>query len=118
MRKESETMQKIGSWAFIIGIILAILAGIIGGWQGKMWVVVILAILGIVVGLLNITGKESTPFLVATIALMLASTGLNIVFTAFSLVWFVHILNNVIVFIAPAAAVVALKAIFALAKSE
>jgi hypothetical protein len=57
---------KIGKWAFIIGLVLAVLAGLLfqPGWA--LWV---LAILGVIVGFLNITAEETRGFLLASIFL-------------------------------------------------
>jgi hypothetical protein len=63
-------LSKIGFWAFIIGLILAIVGGLVA--HDNAAVVVILIVLGLVVGLLNVTGKEIMLFLVATVALIVA----------------------------------------------
>ena len=105
--------KKMGTWAFIIGIILALIAGIIPAWQTPtvMW---ILVVLGIIVGLLNVTSKETTEFLVATIALMIVgSAGLGALPALGTTV--AAILKNIVAFVAPAALVVAIKAVFDLA---
>ncbi|MBI3027667.1 hypothetical protein HYY70_06165 [Candidatus Woesearchaeota archaeon] len=66
--------RKLGEWAFIIGVVLAILFGLIPSqWEGMATLV--LVVLGLIVGFLNVTEKESTPFLVAAAALMI--TGLS-----------------------------------------
>lgn len=119
--KADDTMQKIGGWAFIIGIVIAVLAGLV--LPTNQWVILVLAILGLIVGFLNVTAKESTPFLVAAIALVLSTNifdaivvkalGAGTVTTAVS-----TILENVGIFVAPAAVLVALRAIFALASAE
>ena len=49
-------IRKIGGWAFLIGIIIAIIAGIIGPIDKT--VTIVLVVLGLIVGLLNITEKE------------------------------------------------------------
>src|SRR4030043_2193309 len=58
----------IGLLAFFAGIILAIVGGI--GYQGSGNFVLALVIMGIIVGVLNITGKEVLPLLIAAIALI------------------------------------------------
>lgn len=108
-----------GSWAFILGIILAIIAGILIAPAG--WIVLLLGLLGLVVGLLNITSKETVQFLVASIALVAAASSFNLVLEtvggeiAASLQ---TLLGNIAVFVAPAAIVVALKTIFTLASQK
>jgi hypothetical protein len=103
--------QTIGKWAFIFGLVLAVLAGLFfqPGWA--LW---ILAILGVVVGFLNITAEETRGFLLASIALTLSATALNtlpVLGTALSLV-----LPFVVAFVAAATIVVALKELFQTAR--
>jgi len=79
-------LEKIGKWAFIIGLVIAVLAGL---FFQPAWAVWVLAILGVIVGLLNITAEDTRGFLLAAIALTLSATALNtipIVGTAFSYV--------------------------------
>jgi len=103
---------KIGKWAFIIGLVVAVLAGLLfqPGWA--IWV---LAILGLIVGLLNVTAEDTRSFLLAAIALTLSATALNtlpIVGTALS-----FILPFVVAFVAGATIVIALKELFQTARS-
>ena len=100
----------IGRWALIVGIIIAILAGFIE----VPALPAVLFILGLIVGLLNIKEKESTPFLVAVIALLLIGVaGLQLGrLTPIT----VSILNNFISFVAAAGLVVALKQVIVIAK--
>ena len=102
---------KIGKWAFIIGLVVAVLAGLLfqPGWA--IWV---LAILGLIVGLLNVTAEDTRSFLLASIALTLSATALNtlpIVGTALS-----FILPFVVAFVAGATIVIALKELFQTAR--
>jgi hypothetical protein len=102
---------KIGKWAFIIGLVVAVLAGLLfqPGWA--VWV---LAILGLIVGLLNVTAEDTRSFLLASIALTLSATALNtlpIVGTALS-----FILPFVVAFVAGATIVIALKELFQAAR--
>ncbi len=103
--------SKIGHWAFIIGILLAIIAGLVPAWQTPTitWVLVII---GLIVGLLNIQAKETTEFLVATIALMIVGSAGAI--PALGVI-VLSILANIVAIVAPAALIVALKAVYALA---
>jgi ATP synthase protein I len=101
----------IGKWAFIIGLVIAVLAGLFFQPEWAIWV---LAVLGVIVGFLNISGEDTQGFLLAAIALILTATALNaipIVGTAFSLV-----LPFVVAFVAGATIVVALKALFQAAR--
>lgn len=98
----------LGHWALIIGMLLAVIAG----FTAIPSLPIVLFVLGLVVGLLNIKEKESTPFLVAVIALLLIGVaGLQLGGAVVAL-----ILNNFIAFMAAAGLVVALKQILAVAK--
>ena len=103
--------SRLGRWAFIVGVLIAIIAGLVPAWQTPTitWVLVIL---GLIVGLLNITAKETVEFLVATIALMLIGSAGAI--PALGTI-ILSILANIVAFVAPAALIVALKAIYELA---
>ena len=103
--------QFLGKWAFIAGLILAVLAGLLfqPGWA--LWV---LAILGVIVGFLNIAAEETRGFLLASIALTISATALNtlpVLGTALSLV-----LPFVVAFVAGGMIVVALKELFQTAR--
>jgi len=103
--------ETIGKWAFIIGLVIAVLAGL---FFQPGWVIWILAILGVIVGLINVTAEETRGFLLASIALTLSATALNtlpIVGTALS-----YILPFVVAFVAGATIVVALKELFQTAR--
>ena len=59
----------IAALAFFVGIILCI----VGGWvRDNSAITLVLVIMGIIVGLFNITAKEIMPFLIAAIALIVA----------------------------------------------
>ncbi|MBI2107570.1 hypothetical protein HYU10_00140 [Candidatus Woesearchaeota archaeon] len=112
--------NKLGEWSFIIGVAIAIIVGLFSGslskeWYG--WAILLLVVLGLVVGLLNITEHETTPFLVAAIAL-LATGNASVVLEIIPKigVYLAGIVNAIAVFVAPGAIVVALKAIKSLAK--
>jgi hypothetical protein len=103
--------EMVGKWAFIIGLVVAVLAGILfqPGWA--IWV---LAILGVIVGLLNVAAEDTRGFLLASIALTLSATALNtlpIVGTALS-----YVLPFVVAFVAGGMIVVALKELFQTAR--
>lgn len=104
-------LATIGKWAFIIGLVLAVLAGL---FFQPGWAVWVLAILGVIVGLINVTAEETRGFLLASIALTLSATALNtlpVVGTALS-----YVLPFVVAFVAGATIVVALKELFQTAR--
>lgn len=105
--------KKLGSYAFLVVVALAILAGLVPTLQANATVTWVLLLLGLIVGLMNITKKETSGFLVASIALMLVGGVLpNLgVFLA-------AILGNIVAFVAPAALVVSLKAVYDYAQKK
>jgi L-lactate permease len=64
-------MQKIGSWAFIVGVVVALVAPIFAGLS--TWLITLLIILGLVIGFLNITVADTQTFLLAALALVIVS---------------------------------------------
>jgi len=107
-------MEKLGSWAFIVGIVLAIVFGFLPPGN---WVAPVLVILGLVIGFLNITEKEVTSFLVAAIALVVAGNA-NLEAVPAVGNFLQAILTNLVVLMAPAAIVVAVKAVWELASGK
>jgi hypothetical protein len=105
-----ELLPKIGSWSFIFGFVIAIIAGF---WQASGALLSVLVILGIIVGFLNIQGRDAMKFLLASVSLVVIS---SMGHQAFSVVgtYFGRMLVNLIVFTTPAAAIVALRVIFTL----
>jgi hypothetical protein len=81
-----------------------------------------LLILGVIVGLVSVTVKEVTSFLLATIALIVASIS-NVwepLTSIHSLLayWAGGILSYIVAFAAPAAVIIAVKAILAMTKEK
>ncbi len=104
-------MEMLGRIAFYIGLVVSIVAGWVQiGANG----LIILAVLGLVVGLLNVTGKETGRFLLATLALVVAGVALKDVFGAVV----ANILIAYIAFTAAAALVVALKEVYSMQKTK
>ena len=104
--------NKIGHWIFLIGILVAVAAGFVG----IPYLAIMLIAAGLIVGLLNITSGEVHEFLTASIALLLVgAAGLGAVTSVGAVVE--SILKNIVVFVGPAALVVALKSIWGLAKA-
>ena len=105
--------EMIGKWAFIVGLVISIIAGIFNiGTTLLAWLVVF----GIIVGFINVTGKEITNFLLATIALMMVgSVGLNIPGVGS---FVTSVVSAFTAFIAGAAFIVAIKEVFAITRNK
>lgn len=117
--------KELGKWAFIIGIVVALVLGIVGGIGSSVgatttaWLTLLLVVLGLIVGFVNISKKEATPFLVAAVALLIANTaGLANINTLIPYLGsiFEGIVAFLLVMIAPAALIVAVKAFWELAQ--
>lgn len=106
-----KNLDVIGKWAFIIGLVLAVIAGLIQKLIPIPQLALILVILGIIVGFLNITEKNVIKLLVAIIALTsvggAAVSAIPTINTYLS-----AILQNVIAFAGGTGLVVAIKAIY------
>lgn len=101
----------VGRWSFIVGLIIAVLVGLAVRVPGAG---PILFILGLLVGLLNVPEKESTPFLVAVIALLaIGVAGLQLAELTEVIT---NILTQFISFVAAAGLVVAVKQTLSYAK--
>src|SRR5574342_283264 len=104
-------MDMIGRIAFYVGLVVSILAGWMDlhvGW---------LLVLGLIVGLLNVTAKENSRFLLATLVLVTAGGAI-----AASLPGALGALGKIlvafIVFTAAAAFIVALKEAYSIQKGK
>lgn len=103
----------LGSWAFLLGVILALVLGFLGS-LGPTWVYV-LVFVGLVVGLLNIADNEVQPFLWSGIALIIASAlGQGVTQQVPRLY---GVLQALLAIFVPATIIVAIKNVFALAKN-
>ncbi|MBS7615756.1 hypothetical protein KEJ45_00950 [Candidatus Bathyarchaeota archaeon] len=128
---------KISRYVYIAFIIIAIVMGLAVGYMAYSanlhwadqtvrdingWVILILFILGIITGLVSITEKEVTPFLIATIALLVAAA--TDVWSPLSNIhellyyWATAILNYIVAFAAPAAVITAIKSMLPIVKEK
>ena len=106
----------LGAWAFLVGVILAVVVGLLG-LAGDEWTIA-LVILGIIIGLLNIGGEELKDFMLAGTVLVVVSAlgGTAVLGPAILGLNLGAILNALITLFVPATIVVALKAVFVSAK--
>jgi hypothetical protein len=98
-------------------LIVAIVLALSPAGANAPWIAPTMAILGLFVGFLNISARETTKFLVAAIALLLVGSG-----GVQSLPWvggyMDAILWNISQFVAPAVLIVALKAVVEMARGK
>jgi hypothetical protein len=124
MARKASGWVKASGWLFVLGILIAVVAGLVPSVDSAM-VTGVLAVLGFVIGLLGMAGvssidqKEADMFLLAVIALM-AAGGAG---AAFSNVMYIGpyleaIVNYIGVLVVPAAVLIALKAIWTAASTK
>lgn len=107
-------MHRIAHYAFFIGLLVAIISGFFRNLIEPEVLVTTLVILGFLVGLFNLTAKETLPFLIASIALMLAGI-VNLGLIPGVGLYLRSILSNIVVFVVPGAILLGLKTIWKLA---
>jgi hypothetical protein len=120
--------NSVGAWAFLIGVILALIIGVstklipipaLTRYSAQIYA--ILSILGIIVGFLNVTGKESQTFLLAGAVLVIVSRfGMDSVTGSLIGVGIGDTVSSIfaalLVLFVPATIIVALKTVFSIAK--
>lgn len=102
--------EKFGKLAFYAGVVISILLG----WMNLPQATLILVVIGVVVGLLNVTAKESDRFMLS--ALVLLTGGLTLAAALGEPIK--SILHAFIAFTAAAAVVVALRSVYGIEKSR
>tara|TARA_Y100000310_G_scaffold337792_1_gene425803 strand:+ start:336 stop:716 length:381 start_codon:yes stop_codon:yes gene_type:complete len=114
VKKEEVELHKLAHYTFFIGIVVAMVAGLFVDVFEPQILITTLVILGTFVGLFNLTAKETMPFLIAAIALMLAGI-VNLGMIPVIGTYIRSILSNLVVFVVPGAIIVGLKTIWKLA---
>ena len=127
-------MEAISRWAYLLFVIIAVVMGLVvgymawseGSWAAVAdvngWVLLVMLVLGVIIGITSITTTEITPFLIATIALVVAASA-N-VWSPLSQIhalldfWATGILNYIVAFAAPAAVIIGVKAVLTMAKQK
>jgi len=118
---KTNTLSMIGFWAFIVGLIIALIVGIMSGLGMApatlmTVIIIVLIVLGIIIGLLNITASEILLFLVATIALVVVGNA----FAQLTVLKIGAILGGILSLVAalmaPAAIIAAIKALWKIGK--
>ncbi|MBN1153560.1 hypothetical protein JXB12_01425 [candidate division KSB1 bacterium] len=107
-------MDTLGKISFIFGVVVSIIAG----FMTHQWIYAILTVLGLLVGLLNISAKEVQTFLLAAVSLVIISAlgadqiaGLPVVGLRLGKIYMA-----LLTFVSPAAIIVALRSLYHRAK--
>jgi hypothetical protein len=110
-------LQRIGGWAFIVGVIVAVVLPIFTPLS--VWLTSLLIVLGLVIGCLNIAAAETQTFLLAAIALVIVSgfSSTNVLITQVGQIGPLlgRIFTGILLLVVPATIVVALRSIYAVA---
>jgi hypothetical protein len=113
-KKDNKLM--IGRYAYIVGLLLAVVAGLVPAIAGYTYLALILVVLGLIVGFLNILEKNVVTLLLGLLALTIVGNATLSVIPAIN-IYLVAILQNIIIFAGAAAFVVAIKAVLTTTKA-
>jgi len=116
--------KQIGNYSFIIGVIIAVVLGLAAPKLGtaEPWLWSLLVVLGLVVGFLNISGKETKEFLLVTVSLVIVayagSAQVNSWETQVKIIgpYLKSIFDSILALVVPASLIVGLKDVWELAK--
>jgi len=139
------TYEEIAEYAFMAFVAIAVIAGLVIGYMAydaegwtydpvtgtgdeavedaNAYVTLVMLILGIIVGIISITAKEVSSFLLAAIALMVTRVGLDVWQPLDQIhellhYWATGILNYIVAFVAPAAVIIAVRSVWVLASKK
>ena len=108
----------IGAWAFLIGVILAIVIGFFASSLSQSTyrgILIVLVVIGIIIGLLNVKSSESSKFLFAALALVIVGyTGGSVILTVIPK--FAEFFSALMILFVPTTIIVALKTVFEASK--
>jgi len=119
-------LAKVGEIAFIIVVIVAIVAGLVCTKLSAAqisWIYIALMILGVIVSLTTITEAEVGQFMMAALVLLVASLAANTILglttvAATAVTTVQGIVLNIMAFVAPATIIPSLKAVYNLARKK
>jgi len=121
LAKGGNIPAQLGPVAFYVGLLIALGTAFI---SASGWLYVGLGVLGVIVGLLNITAEETGPFLFASIAFIVSAWGMASLVTGqvpaamAAHPWILRLATNLTVLIGAGAMLISLKAVYELAKSR
>ncbi len=116
-----EEMPKIlgyiGKWSFIAGMTIAVLSGLYSAYTGNPlnnFVTSILILIGLIIGLINITPKETLKFLFSVLSIfLLRALGGDFLDTVNIFGPYIYgLINTMMILFIPAMVIVALKQIW------
>lgn len=120
--------NSLGAWAFLLGVILAVIIGLSASLISipvlttyNKAIYGILVILGLIVGFMNVTGRDSEIFMLSgTVLVIVSKFGMDSVSGSLIGIGVGNIVTSIfgalLVLFVPATIVVALKTVFSIAK--
>ena len=120
--KELETLKlmiethEYGKWAFLLGVLVSLFSTVLTGFLSAASIVSILFVLGLIVGLLNVSRENSVTFLMGVVVLLLLGVGgvstlSQVALLGMAAEYVTTALGSFIAFVGAAALVVAVRAI-------
>ena len=132
--EKMEIFRKIGSWLFLIGVLIALISGIVVGarWysDSEAYIAMLLGVLGFIVGILSffavgqITKERIPTFLLGALILVVIGASSNywetwgFVNNQDFIFFFQSLTGYIAFFAAPAAGLLAIRAIWDAGKTE
>ena len=114
---KKDIWHAVGSWAFLVGVILALVLAIVSSITqsdlSEVWINTLIVI-GFAVGLLNVGRRETGAFLMSGIVLILASFFGQAVLSSIEVLS--RTLTNLLAIFVPATIIVAIRNVFTLAR--
>jgi hypothetical protein len=117
---------RVGSYAFVIGVVIALVLGLANVSEPTSTMLAgLLVVLGLIVGFLNVTGKETKDYLIVAAVLIITVKFGGDAFASIGSVGTYNLgealkklVDYIITFTVPAVLVVSVKSIWGIAKSR
>ncbi|MFC1768973.1 hypothetical protein ACFLZX_04380 [Nanoarchaeota archaeon] len=124
--------KKVGNYSFVIGVLIALVLGLfkepLEPTGAVPWLTSLVIVLGLIVGFLNVTGKETKEFLLSSTLLTIVvwigaqgggvTGGVGLGSVQYIGTFLQGLLQSILAFVVPSIIVVALKEIVRLAKTK
>lgn len=107
--------ESIGKWAFLLGVLVSLLAAFLTNIISTVIIVAVLFLLGLLVGFLNISREDHATFLIAVLVLLILGNGGISILSEIRLdplySYLVTALGSFVAFVGAAGLIVAIKAV-------
>ena len=116
--------NRVGAWAFLIGVVLALIGGVLGALSENLnpFLIGLLLILGLIIGFSGVAPNDINKFMMSSVSLVIVSfagtAGVrNIEFLSWQLANIVSsTLGALLVLLVPATIVVAIRSLFSISQ--